>query len=293
MACYQPIKGYRTDAGIVFSSKAGAAGDLITVPCRQCLGCRISRRHEWAVRAMHEAQMTDQDLVEGAEPRGNCFITLTYRDADLPKNFSVDIKDWQAFAKRSRKVLGKFRFFMVGEYGTNDHRPHMHACLFGQDFSEDRKYYTTRNGNKFYRSEKLESLWRKGFSDVTDMTYQTAAYVAGYCVKKRNGDQAVHWHGPRTPEFLNMSRRPGIGARWIERFHSDVFPCDFVVVDGRKSPVPRYYDEWLEENDSGMLDQLKADRAFAGAERIGDKTEERLRVRKACAEAKVRERKEF
>lgn len=280
MACFHPIRGYRTDAGIVFASKTGAAGDLVTVPCRQCIGCRMDKSQDWAVRCMHEAQMSEKNQ--------NSFITLTYRDEDVPDNFSVDIKDWQLFAKRMRKSLGKFRFFMVGEYGDETHRPHMHACIFGHDFRADRKHYTTRNGNKFYRSEALEKLWTKGHSDVTDMTYGTAAYVARYCIKKIDNDQAVHWNGPRTPEFLNMSRRPGIGTSWIEQFGDDVFPSDFVVMGGRKAPAPEYYDDWLEKSNPEMWEELKAERALRGAERIGEKSKERLKVRETVFKAKIR-----
>lgn len=38
-----------------------------------------------------------------------------------------------------------------------------------------------------------------------------------------------------------MSRRPGIGSSWFDRFASDCFPSDFLTHDGRKVPVPTYY----------------------------------------------------
>lgn len=217
----------------------------------------------------------------------NCFITLTYDDEHLPEDWSLRVRDWQLFAKSVRRKVGKFRFLHVGEYGDENHRPHYHAVIFGLDFSEDRKFHAVRRGNTVYRSDLLEECWTKGFSEVTSFSYETAAYVARYCMKKRDGDQAVHLHGPRKPEYITMSRNPGLGATWIEKFSGDVFPGDFCVVDGRKTPVPKYYDKWLEENDPELLEQIKDARVEAGREHTDNNTYERLEVRETCLRAKI------
>ena len=40
-----------------------------------------------------------------------------------------------------------------------------------------------------------------------------------------------------------MSRRPGIGKGWFDKFHAtDVAPHDHVVINGRAQRPPRYYD---------------------------------------------------
>lgn len=73
----------------------------------------------------------------------------------------------------------------------------------------------------------------------------SASYVASYAVKKIVGKKEVvdaHYKG-KTPEFVLMSRRPGIGRGWFERFTSDVYPSDEVVVRGVSTRPPRYYDE--------------------------------------------------
>lgn len=49
------------------------------------------------------------------------------------------------------------------------------------------------------------------------------------------------------PEFIVMSRMPGIGYSWFQKFKGDAFPSDFLVVEGRKRPVPPYYLRLLED----------------------------------------------
>ena len=49
------------------------------------------------------------------------------------------------------------------------------------------------------------------------------------------------------PEFALMSRRPGLGTTWFEKFASDAFPSDFLIVDGRKVRPPGFYLRKLDE----------------------------------------------
>lgn len=253
--------------------------DLITVHCGSCIGCLIEASRQWAVRCMHEAQMHER----------NCFITLTYDDEHLPSDWNLNLKHWQLFAKSMRRRVGKFRFLHVGEYGDENHRPHYHAVIFGQDFSEDRKYLVTRKKHRFFRSARLEECWQRGFSEVTDFSYDTAAYVARYVLKKRKeNDQAVHLHGPRKKEYATMSRNRGLGSSWMDRYGKDVYPCDFVVVAGRKAPVPRYYDKWLEEHDPELLRELKEEREWRGQQSVENNSYARLGVRETCLRAKIK-----
>ncbi|MEO5355656.1 MAG: hypothetical protein H7835_21005, partial [Magnetococcus sp. XQGC-1] len=88
----------------------------------QCVGCRLERSRQWAIRVMHEASQHEH----------NCFITLTYNDDNLPANGSLNYRHFQNFMKRLRKYYVEFtvRFYMCGEYGENFARPHYHACIF-------------------------------------------------------------------------------------------------------------------------------------------------------------------
>ena len=231
MPCFSPLKGWyskdRTKLGkrsIVFNPRDGLLDRPIAVPCGQCIGCRLERSRQWATRCVHEASLHEN----------NCFITLTYDDAHLPSDLSLNLVHFQKFMKRLRKRFGDgIRFFHCGEYGENFGRPHYHACLFNFDLP-DRVLWSTRSGVNLYTSHILSSLWPFGFVTVGDVTFESAAYVARYVMKKVTGKNAqdhYEWVHPitgqvyeRAPEYVTMSRRPGIGKGWLEKYMSDVFP---------------------------------------------------------------------
>lgn len=244
MPCYSPLRAGIVDGPkgrrIVFKDEPGVKG--LSLPCGCCIGCKLERARQWAVRIMHEAKMHDD----------NSFITLTYSDENLPKDGSLSVVTCQLFLKRLRARLApkRVRFFLCGEYGEKYGRPHYHAIIFGEDFSRDRvslsKSLRFSGSSDFvgYSSEFLSETWGLGLVHVGDVSFESAAYVANYATKKiltNREDEAKRLCG-RKSEFLLMSRRPGIGRSWIERYYSDVFPADEVVVRGRRCRPPRYYD---------------------------------------------------
>lgn len=180
---------------------------------------------------------------------------------------SLEKKTFVDFMKRLRKNSeNPVRFFHCGEYGEKLSRPHHHALLFGRDFP-DKKLWKISNDEKWYRSAELERLWPFGFSTVGDVTEKSANYVARYILKKINGEDADEHYGGRMPEYITMSRKPGIGNQWLEKFHGDVYPHDHVVVGGREGPAPRYYDKQLEKENPKLLENLKARREARALER--------------------------
>lgn len=259
MVCYTPLKAYRSQdvspggkRPLTFNPLRALEGTAIPLPCGQCLGCRIARSKEWATRALHEARCW---------PR-NAFITLTFDDEHVPLNYSVSKREWQLFLKRLRDRLGPFRYLGCAEYGDLEGRPHYHGLLFNFDFP-DKKLYRHRNGKPVFRSQILSEVWPYGFHEIGDVTYQSAAYVARYCMKKITGDQAdEHYFRPSPaddmrmhevePEFATMSRRPGLGTEWYRRFKADAFPSDFIVVDGRKMRPPAFYLRKVETEDQEL-----------------------------------------
>ena len=77
-----------------------------------------------------------------------------------------------------------------------------------------------------------------------------------------------------------MSRNPAIARTWFDKFHSDVYPQDYVVARGKKSNVPKYYDKVLESIDPESLWDIKQTRIEHFKERGGeDLTPERLAIR--------------
>lgn len=287
MACFHPIYAYRdpiTREVRILDPIDRCIANL-TLPCGQCQGCRLERSRQWAVRIMHEASLYSS----------NSFVTLTYNDDNLKS--SLDYTDFQKFMKRLRKSFPDVRYYMCGEYGSENWRPHFHACLFNCDFP-DKTVWKKDRGNYIYRSEKLEKLWPFGFSSVGHLTFQSAAYVARYVMKKQTGNQAKDYYTrvdqdtgeviALVPEFNRMSLKPGIGARWFEKFKDDVYNHDYVVVNGRKTRPPRYYDKLFHaQKDLAASADLECRRYEKAQKFIDNNTDDRLAVREKVLEAKI------
>lgn len=250
----------------------------VKVPCGQCVGCRLERSRQWAIRCHHEASLH----------RDNSFITLTYAEEHLPAGRSLDKEAFQKFMKRLRKRFEgrRIRYFHCGEYGARFQRPHYHACLFGLDF-EDKKLWKVTNDVPLYTSETLQELWPFGFSTVGDVTFQSAAYVARYIMKKITGEEAAEHYAGREPEYTTMSRRPGIGRGWLEKYRDDVYPQDFVVVRGSKMRPPKYYDRIMETEHPVMYREIRGKRVQGAKAHSEDNGSRRLRVREVVQEKRI------
>lgn len=257
------------DGSVKFVSrnKAGVDGTL-ELPCGQCIGCRLERSRQWAMRCLHESSLYDR----------NSFITLTYDDEHIPPGGSLWYPDFQRFMKRLRKhIKAPVRFYMGGEYGENTARPHYHACLFGYDFPDKVYFRKSPSGEKLYTSAFLESIWPYGLSSIGNVTFESAAYIARYCVSKVTGDAAKDHYSCSEyvdadgvirdsvePEFNHMSLKPGIGAAWLEKYQTDVFPRDYVIVNGVKVKPPKYYDTLFERDNSLEFSEIVARRELDG-----------------------------
>lgn len=297
MPCYKPVRAYksrsRNENGkytITFNAtKALIEGSSFLLPCGGCIGCKIDRSRDWAMRCAHESQMHSE----------NMFITLTYNDEHLPPDNGIHVRIWQLFMKQFRKSIApiKVRFFASGEYTDPPfYRPHYHALIFGYQFP-DLKFLTKLRGKPYYTSKSLEKLWPNGFHTISNVTYQTAAYVARYVMKKQNGDsdQAVAFYTRPHPingkifqvrrEFCVQSRRPGIGSTWFDKFKSDAFPSDYLIVDGKKHSVPIYYTKKLAEEEAR---KIKRQRKIKSIPRKAENTRERLAVREQVKIAQLK-----
>lgn len=291
MACFKPLKAYQCfDKSIVFTE--ARKYDIVRsleLPCGQCVGCRLERSRQWAIRCMHEASLY----------KDNCFITLTYDEEHLPEDYSLHYDDFQRFMKRVRKKYTgkKIRFYMAGEYGENFGRPHFHACIFNLDFEDKYLWQKTESGSKIYRSKTLEELWPFGYSSIGEVNFQSAAYVARYIMKKVTGDMADQHYEEvnfttgeiiqRKPEFNKMSLKPGIGYGWYEKFKDDVYPHDYVIVNGKKCKPPKFYDKKYADDYPYEFDQLQWDREKSAKAQVFDNTPERLLVKEEVLKAKL------
>lgn len=292
MPCYGPLTGYRSKTvgasgkrALVFDRRQGFSDLEVTVPCGRCIGCRLEHARQWAVRCMHEASL-HQD---------NAYITLTYNDENLPKHGSLDKTAFPKFMKRLRKAIAprRVRYFHSGEYGDDGSRPHYHALLFGWDWP-DKTVWRQDKGIVAWRSAMLEKLWTLGNSETSAVTFESAAYVARYVVKKLTGEPATEKYERLDqygelhqvePEYGTMSRNPGIAKPWLDRYLSDVYPADHVIARGVPAKPPRYYDQVLEQLDPEGSRAIR--RARERARKPEEETPERLAVREVVTFAKL------
>lgn len=286
MTCFRPLSAFRRPGGEVCIGVAPADCWHMELPCGKCIGCRMERKRQWTLRIIHEAQLYD----------ANSFVTLTYSELSLPESLSLEYRDFQGFMKRlRRRCVGvstisdgrkPIRFFVAGEYGGLTKRPHYHAILFNCDFPDKQPLM-----NGTFRSAKCEDIWKRGNVVIGAVTSASAAYVAGYAAKKVYGQAAAEFYEDvvnvrtgelscRRPEFVQMSRDPGIGREWFARFASDVFPNDGVYVEGgQRYKVPRYYlDLYKREADAGEVEEIMYKRYVRAAGKRADNTPERRAV---------------
>jgi len=255
----------------------------------------MDRARDWGTRIQHEATLHAE----------SSFLTLTYRDESLPPDNSLQVRDLQLFIKRLRKKLEphRIRFYACGEYGDRGDRPHYHLIVFGYDFPDKKVWRKSTSEHLLYRSKTLEEIWPHGHSEIGTVTAATGAYVARYCLKKVTGPHAEDYYlrpnlhtgeiASVHPEFAIMSTRPGIGYGWFAKYETDAFPSCFLVLNGKKVPVPRYYKNKLRNRNADDWGNDDFRRAGARARRhrhtdqfIQDNTDERLAVREKAQQLK-------
>lgn len=240
----------------------------IELPCGRCLGCRLETSRRWAVRLMHENKMHSQ----------SCFVTLTYNNESLPDFGTLVPRHLQLFHKRlHNRLLDErgfgIRYYGCGEYGDLNKRPHYHSLLFGHDFSDKVLYSRNSRGESIFTSASLDELWHDGNGaplgscKIGEITFESAAYVARYCTKKVSGKMREDGHyevynadgvvAERVPEFAHMSRRPGIGQPYYEKYGAEIRQHDTVIMNGRAVPSTRYYDKLGEVVDAKRMKILK------------------------------------
>lgn len=294
MACTEPLLAYKSHALKTENGKAVISFneeainhypyESLELPCGKCKGCRLSHAKQWAVRCVHEALNHDK----------SSFITLTFneqyhgtkrhdcrkcerykRTQVLCSSISLCHRDFTLFMKRLRKRIAKhsntkIRYFHVGEYGSQLGRPHHHAIIFGWDFPDKRIWKTTKSKETIYRSPMLEEEWIYGYSSVGNLTWKSAAYCARYALKKVGGDYAEQHYRKvdketgevcqLNPEYVTMSRRPGIARDFIREFHEDVYPQDCIHILNKVFKTPRYYDKEYDLIDPEAMKKIKQKR---------------------------------
>lgn len=201
----------------------------IPVPCGRCPECISKRISGWSFRLMQEYK-----IATTAE-----WVTLTYDTKHVPISpnlfMTLNKKHCQDFFKRLRKSLCQLdpvpqvKYYLVGEYGHDSHRPHYHAVIFNvPDWSYIEKAWGM--GNVFYGDSVNEA-------------------AIGYTLKYMDKPKRIpmHRNDDREKEFSLMSK--GLGANYINEetlkyHHADLVNRVYLTVeDGKKITMPRYYKE--------------------------------------------------
>lgn len=283
MPCFKPLTAYQPHDGKKLLWRNAPNCKEIQIPCGQCTGCKMGRAAEWAIRCMHEASLF----------QNNSYFTLTYAPDHLPEDHSLHHEHFQVFIRSLRKRTGeKLRFYMCGEYGTateQNHwiaRPHYHVLLFGFGFPDKYKYYLDKRHNQIYRSPLLEAAWNKGIAEIGALTRQSAGYVARYILKKQKYQRDDYLKvdletgeiRKRSPEYTQMSLKPGIGHDWYKKFHKEIENNDNVVIDGKEIQTPKYYRTIMKRDNPDrheVLLQKRVDQAKQNPDNAPDRLEVR------------------
>lgn len=298
MSCDYPLRAWRSadpehwskgKHRLVFRKDQGFPNTEMLIPCGQCAGCRLDRARAWAIRCLHEASLHNK----------NCFITLTYNDENYPENGSLQKDHIVKFLKKLRKKISPtlIRFFQCGEYGEvckncgksqvycrcgewlpSLGRPHHHCLIFGFDFPDKLLHRT--GANPLYTSQTLSKLWTYGFHSIGELTFDSACYTARYILKKVTGDPSKDHYGDRLPEFITMSRNPGLGKGWLDLYHSDVYNHDRCVVSSSFiARPPKYYDAKYSALHSAHFSDIKNRRKIKAIEANANISDEDKEVR--------------
>ena len=308
MACYYPLRAFpigQTSKGKVkyqiMSSKcdyvyhpedkkksillARKITDFVEVPCGKCLGCRLDYSRQWATRCILEAKKYQFNYV----------LTLTYDEdnikivdgvnletGELAKVGTLVPEDLTKFMKDLRRYyeyhygLTNIRFYACGEYGDvkNTHRPHFHVIVFNCPIFDLKEFFINAIGEKVYLSDTIASIWKKGQISVIELSWESAAYVARYVMKKVKGKGAKEFYEKAgiVPEFVRMSRSRGIGYDYFNENKDHIYECDEIIYKGKKCPQvvkpPKYFDKLYDLEEPEKMQKLKEVRRKVAEERM-------------------------
>lgn len=191
------------------------------VPCGHCIGCRMNKQREWSLRIKFENMSHIHSY----------FITLTYEDAYLAKNYSLVPNDLSNWLKRIRYYTAKeLRYYACGEYGGDSKRPHYHVILFGLSSTELQTY--------------LPKTWQNGFFYFKPLNEKRISYTTGYVMKKLFGNTKKEFIScGMVPPFSRMSK--GMGKDFVLK-NADYFRQRPVFrFDGKSYVMPPYFRKLL------------------------------------------------
>jgi len=252
----------------------------MTVPCGQCMPCRINKGRLWSGRIMLEWLFHP---FEGLP----MFVTLTYNEKSVPIESGDDgapvhtlkKKRFLKWVNNVQRNVGSFRYYAVGEYGDDTFRPHYHMAIFPRTNQQ---------------IPEIMSLWKDAFGFVTvgEMDAKRARYLANYTTKKLTKDSDERLQTNQEPEFRTSSRRPPLGSRSVDflcapyrtgdgrsileergdvertfRFDGKVYPLDAFILRKMRGElgIPLLHRERIEANPNYLEFHASQEAIFDGA----------------------------
>lgn len=200
--------------------------------------------------------------------------------------------------KETGEITYPIRYLHCGEYGSKNGRPHHHAILFNfefpdatfrrfsdsgypiyfskellrlwservwlGDYEEVEKTYTTKTGKTVKRKykKKIYKYIPKGKVEIGTVSYKSISYVARYVTKKVYGKDAESHYGGYKPEYITMSRKPGIGKYWFDDNFFDMYTYDKFKCRGINSQYnyfkpPKSFDKYFERLYPDVFKEIK------------------------------------
>ncbi len=195
--------------------------DGTLVACRECRICRDNYINDWAGRLIAESKTAKYQY----------FALLTYGDDKLGEQGKIKAavltySDVQKYFKKLRKRVGKFKYFVVGEYGNKNDRAHWHVVLMTNKPLE--KAYAGKNRDRIKKDGVLRQQgdWDHGWSSFQDFVYTHARYCCKYLDKGKQDEIKT--------SMLQMSKKPPIGTEYFQQVAKQ-------YVDAGLSPQDRFY----------------------------------------------------
>ena len=253
-----------------------------------CVGCFITLTYD-------NEHLPSYDLADCSKDFQD-FMKRLRKKFDGRKTFLIPILDKET-GEITNKEVNPIRYYHCGEYGAMNGRPHHHAILFNFDFP-DKKLHRKRNGYDVYYSKELLKLWSepikrqetykyiipnsinkrtgepryktrtrtvtdyipKGKVEIGTVTFKSCSYVARYICKKQYGAESQSHYGDNKPEYVTMSRNPGIGKFWFDKYFEDLYKRDSYKFEGYRYKPPKAFDNYFEQLYPEVFEEIKAHR---------------------------------
>lgn len=231
------------------------------VPCGKCIECLRDRQNSWIYRL----------FLEDCTSQHSLFVTLTYDQRSLPLvldngfhlrygeyikaksicncELTLEPDDFTKYMKRLRKSCGfrngDSRYFMCGEYGTENGHPHYHMLFFYD------------NKEPELVEQFIESCWPYGFVTIEPVIFNRITYVTKYITE--DSDFVPKSEG-QYPYYNRQSH--GIGIRGYldeEKFYGEFYKTA-ILPNGKVIQTPRYFrKKFFPYHDYQLINQLNND----------------------------------